>query len=313
MWGIDEHGLIWRDRALASGATEAEIAKAVRGGLITVVGRGVYAPSQSHRDTPGESSREHYRLRSTAVAKELVRADDGRALSHQSAAAVLGLELLAPDTTAVHLVNGRAGGGNVFAHRVVHPGRLEEDDVVVVAGLRVTSPARTAVDVALSLTDFSQILAVFDSALRAGVPREDLERRLAAPRRGVARARYALTLADGRSDNPGESWGRAQMIEGGVPIPALQTEYRLGSGRLAICDYDWDGQVVGEFDGFGKYRRSSLRPGEEPADAVFREKVREDGLRDLDLGVVRWTWEVLRRRRLVAYLAERLPRFGINW
>lgn len=314
MFGIDKHGLIWRDDALASGVSETAIKQARRDGLIRPVGRGVLAPSGLYPPGPGDALREHFRLRSVAAAAAIVRsgAIESRAISHESAAAVLGLGLLMPDAALVHVTNGRESGGNVTKERTVHPGLLPPEDVVLVEGLPVTCVARTAVDVALRLTSFAKILAVFDSALRMGVPRTELERRLAAPRRGVARARHVLTFADGLSDNPGESWSRAEMIEAGLPVPRLQSEYRLGDGSLAVCDYDWDGVVVGEFDGFGKYQREELRPGEDPADVVIREKLREDRLKDLDLHVVRWGWEHLWKRRLIAHLKQQLGKFGCS-
>jgi len=61
------------------------------------------------------------------------------------------------------------------------------------------------------------------------------------------------------------------------------------SGRLVgRCDFGWVRfRTLGEFDGRVKYGRL-LRQGEEAGDAVFREKVREDDLRDLGNEVVRW-------------------------
>ncbi|HEY0698007.1 MAG TPA: hypothetical protein VGD43_09375 [Micromonospora sp.] len=46
---------------------------------------------------------------------------------------------------------------------------------------------------------------------------------------------------------------------------------------------------MGEFDGRVKYGRL-LRPGQDPGDAVFAEKMREDAIRDTGLRVVRWVW-----------------------
>ncbi|MGB3696622.1 MAG: hypothetical protein WBA05_04250 [Gordonia sp. (in: high G+C Gram-positive bacteria)] len=314
MWGTDAHGLIWRVDALAAGVTENALRQAQREGLIHPVGRGVFAPATLYPPDAGDARREHYRLRSLAAAAAITRSTDGdrRAISHESAAAVLGLELLLPNTTRVHVTNGRCSGGNVTATRSMHPGLLHDDDVVMIDGLPVTSPGRTAVDVALELTDFARILAAFDSALRCGVRRSELERRLTAPRRGVARARHVLGFANGLSANPGESWSRAQILEAGLPVPLLQAEYRLGDGSLAICDYDWDGIVVGEFDGFGKYLRDGLRPGEDVADVVIREKIRQDALWDLGLHVVRWHWEHLRKGRFIAHLTQNLRRFGVS-
>ena len=63
-------------------------------------------------------------------------------------------------------------------------------------------------------------------------------------------------------------------------------------------------RTFGEFDGSVKYGRLR-RPGEEPEDAVFREKVREDRVRDLGSEVVRWIWSDLQQPQA---LADRLQR-----
>jgi hypothetical protein len=63
-------------------------------------------------------------------------------------------------------------------------------------------------------------------------------------------------------------------------------------------------RTVGEFDGQVKYGRL-LPPGQEPGDAVFAEKIREDEIRATGLAVVRWTWGDLPRFETVA---ERLRR-----
>jgi hypothetical protein len=66
--------------------------------------------------------------------------------------------------------------------------------------------------------------------------------------------------------------------------------------------------VVGEFDGRVKYGRL-LRPGQDPGDAVFEEKRREDALRAEDWAVVRWTWaDVERPGRLSRWLQRALGR-----
>lgn len=312
---MDEHGLIWRAQALDAGVSERQIEAAIREGHIQLVIRGAYVHTARLPSDDGERKRELYRLRCIAAAVGLAGGNGSgdRVVSHGSAAAVNGLELLLPDLSSVHLTNGRLSGGNVLAGRTIHTGTFTEDDLVVVDGVTVTSLARTAVDVALSLNDFARILTVFDSALRAGVAREELERRLAVPRHRVGLARSALAQANGLSDNPGESWSRAQMIEDGLPVPLLQSKYRLEGGHIAICDYDWEGKAVGEFDGFGKYRREKLRPGMTPEDALAAEKIREDRLRDRGLGVIRWWWEHLRAKTLTAHLRRNFARYGIEF
>lgn len=81
------------------------------------------------------------------------------------------------------------------------------------------------------------------------------------------------------------------MIREGVPRPELQFRVRGPTGAVvARTDFRWRGfNTVGEFDGAQKYGRS-LRPGQSAGDALFREKVREDRIRELGFHVVRWTW-----------------------
>jgi len=73
----------------------------------------------------------------------------------------------------------------------------------------------------------------------------------------------------------------------------LQQVFRDDRGVfVARTDFWWPGvNLVGEFDGRGKYMRSDLATGRSPAQVVVDEKIREDALRALGHGVVRWVWE----------------------
>ncbi|MFP5072424.1 hypothetical protein ACLFMI_22505 [Pseudonocardia nantongensis] len=162
----------------------------------------------------------------------------------------------------------------------------------------MTSIARTVVDVARTCR-FEAAVAVADAALFAGtVAEEELAAAVdaAAGRRNVAGARAVLAFADARADGPGESRSRVRMARLGVPAPVLQHVICDPAGRhVGQVDFWWPGTgVVGEFDGMEKYGRSR-RPGESPADAVLREKRREDALRAQPCvrTVVRWTWDDL--------------------
>ena len=61
---------------------------------------------------------------------------------------------------------------------------------------------------------------------------------------------------------------------------------------------------MGEFDGKTKYGRL-LKPGQRIEDVIFKEKLREDAIRDLGLQVVRWIWRDLHRSGV---LRERVRR-----
>lgn len=302
----DRHGVIRRAAALKQGYTDAQLHAHVKSGRLLDLGEGAYLlpgalPVGSER---GDA---HYRMRCIAFGS----AGRGAApvLGHQSAAALHGLKLLKPDLDRVHLFSGRRGGGHMRNRRHVHAGKIDDAETVTVDGIRITSVARTAVDVACC-GDFAQALTALDSALRLGATVDQLKAELEARRRtGSAMAARALTFADGDSESVGESWSRAQLILAGLPTPSLQVWYP-GRKRRHRVDFDWGGRLIGEFDGLRKYQRD-LRPDETVTQAVMREKAREDELRALGAMVIRWIWADLEAGRVVPLVREWITRLQL--
>ncbi len=172
----------------------------------------------------------------------------------------------------------------------LHAATLQADEVTLVDGLPVTSVSRTLADLGRMLP-FEAALVPTDAALRRGlVTREELLGAVGcgAHRPHNAAARRVAAFADGRAESPGETRSRVAIHRAGLPAPVLQ--YRVVGTRT---DFGWpEYRTVGEFDGKVKYGRL-LRPGQQPGDAVFAEKRREDALRDHGLQVVRWVWDEL--------------------
>ncbi|MBM7365790.1 hypothetical protein [Gordonia hydrophobica] len=303
-WPQDSIGLIHRDRALDVGITDLQVKQAVRRGELTAVDRGRYAitdvlPAVDVHGR-GRLDAELYRLKCLGAARDESRFP----LSHESAAAVLGLATLLPDLGVVHFSTPSSSGGRKLRTRHLHTG-LPANSTMEAEGVEVTNPARTAVDIAAT-RGFAAGLAACDSALRMGVPVDELYAELGKRRlSGASTALSAIKHADGRSANPYESWGRAQIIQAGLPVPDLQTHFVLSDGSNAYCDYSWAGKVVAEYDGKRKYWRD-LRPGDDPGDIVYREKKREDALRRLELGVTRWITDDLYSKTVVMKVREAL-------
>lgn len=169
-------------------------------------------------------------------------------------------------------------------------------------GLRVTSAARTVLDLARSLP-FDAAVVTGDAALRVGLSPDllDASLALAAFRPGIGAARRVLGFLDGRSESPGESLSRVVMARDGLPKPDLQLAIADDLGFfVARSDFGWaEYKTLGEFDGKIKYD-ALLRPGETLQDVMWRERKREDALRDLGWQVVRWLWADLYRPGLIA-------------
>ena len=121
---------------------------------------------------------------------------------------------------------------------------------------------------------------------------------------GIARARGALAFSDARSGSAGESCSRVGIWRISLSAPTLQQEFRDAQGLIGLTDFFWpELGIVGEFDGRGKYLREEFAKGRSVAQIVIDEKTREDRLRALDLGVVRWGWsEALDLRALESKL-----------
>lgn len=270
-----------------------------RMGQLVRLRRGVYA---SPGPEPLDAEARHRLL----VAATLPLLAPDAVLSHRSAAVVLGLpvvgELRRVEVTRAAVTSGKRRGS---VHVSAAP--LPAEDVTVVEGLPVTTPARTVVDLARRLP-FGPAVAAGDAALRQGLSRTELEGVLlsSAGRPGLAAARRVCRFLDGRSESAGESLSRVALHRLGLAPSTLQLEVHDDAGALvARCDFGWEEErILGEFDGRVKYGRL-LRPGQEPGDVVWAEKQREDALRDLAWQMVRWTWADLDRESVIG---ERLRR-----
>lgn len=274
----------FRRQLLAAGWTDNDLRRQRRVGELVRVGRGAYVSA------PGAPPRFEVRHALLAAVRDERQAADG-VLSHVSAAVLHGLSTWGLRLERVHRTRDRRTGGRVGAGVHVHAAPLAPDEVVEVDGLLVTSPARTVIDIGRT-AGFDAAVAVADSALHKHlVDPDELARaaRRCAGWPGAPQARQVVAVADGDSDSVGESRSRLAIARAGLPAPILQWKVE-GNGRVYEVDFGWPELcTVGEFDGLSKYGRL-LRPGQDPAEAVVAEKLREDEIRDLDLRVVHWIW-----------------------
>lgn len=232
--------------------------------------------------------------------------------SHESAAALWGIPLVGTPPTMVHVAASLDAGTRTEHGFRKHAMVLPDAHVAEVAGLRATSPARTVVDLAMTLP-FAEAVVPADWALRGGISRERLEQVLdeARPIYRRRRAEAVLRFADARAESPGESLSRAFMRLLGVPAPELQVEFSDWRGRIGVVDFYWAGaNLIGEFDGRVKYTDPRMLAGRSPGDVVVAEKRREDRLRAQGPSICRWTWLDL---ATPATLGRVLADAGLRW
>lgn len=285
--GMDPE-LVYRPQALAQGFTDRELQRHCQRGTLIRVRPGAYG-------SPGSVGELDSIAKHRIAIAATVRASPGDAVvSHASLAVMYELPLWNTSLRLVHMTVNRRNGGKKSARRHLHSAPYDPDEVTVIDGVSVFVPSRMIVDLARTLP-FEQAVVVGDAAMRkfslkAQDARDALDRW---PRRpGAAAARRAIDFMDPRSESPGESRSRVRMFRAGLPAPDLQFEVFARDGLfVGRTDFRID-SVLGEFDGESKYGRL-LRPGQTAGDAVFGEKVREDGLRDTGAQMVRWTWSEL--------------------
>lgn len=273
--------MVRRAEALASGFADHELrALYERRGWVRLV-NGVYVPSSRLAEL---SEHERHRLLIDAI---LPTVSGDHVVSHRSAALLHGLPLPRKGFDKAHVTRHRHGGGRKNSAIIVHSAPAVPS--VMLDGISVTSLARTVVDLGRTETLLTAVIAG-DAALKNCDPYEvDAELDRARGWKGVAQARRAVRSMDGRSGSPGESQSRIMLREAGFD-PEPQVEIYDACGNF-VARVDWliNGMVVAEFDGKIKYTEY-LQPNENPGDVVFKEKVREDAVRDLGYPVVRWTW-----------------------
>jgi hypothetical protein len=289
----DAGGIVLRRDVLLAGATDGDLRRACRAGLLVRVRHGAYALKESWE----ARTREGRHLVLSRLAYESARTQV--VLSHVSAALTHGAPLWDMGLQEVHLtrLDGKAGRREVGV--VQHRGRLREGDVMLVDGRKVTIPTRTVLDLT-TIADLEHVVPPMDHFLRTGrTSKEEL--------RDGARAmvRWANTLgtdlvvnfADGRRESLAESRTGVLLLGTGKPAPDPNYKIRDRFGNvLWRVDFAWpELGVFLEFDGKVKYQKY-LKDGENVIDVVLREKKREERIcACTGWRCIRLTWADLER------------------
>lgn len=290
---------IWRRKdLLAEGHSDRTIAQLVATGELYRVRYGTYVSGAAWRSSD-EAARHSIRIR--AVVK---RAQSDMVASHVSALVDWEVPLwdLSPDVVHVTRTDERAGRRE--AGVVQHLGKLREEDVVERNGIRLTSPARTAMDCAC-LQDLEHAVTIVGDFLHRELTTKDELRAMAMfmmkwP--GSLQHQLVIDLADGRCESVGEHRSLYMCWAQGLPRPEPQHKVYDESGRLlGRLDFAWpELKVWLEFDGRVKYQQL-LKDGDDVTKVVLREKKREETIARLTgWRCIRITWADLYRPEVTA-------------
>jgi hypothetical protein len=227
-----------------------------------------------------------------------IRALAGEAYAFGSSAAVLhDLPIEKGILSEVQLVRPLDLDGRAFRRRItsstsLSPARirahhLRAGDTETVGGVpTVTRPLAAVTTAAMSSKRWA--VATLDSAAWQSPALLPVLADLAedwSHLRGIGVVRAALPLVRAGAQTPLETFSRLVLVDCGLPEPRLQVALHDADGLIGVVDMLWDDlNVVGEADGLVKY---------DSRDVLIREKEREDRIRALGFGVVRWTWRQL--------------------
>lgn len=275
-------GLFTTAELTAAGVTKTETGTAVRSGTWVRLRPGVLISATDLAEVERTGRRPG--LEALAVAATLDR--PSAVLSGATAAWVWGLPRPRTTEPLVELTDPhrwRRGRGWLMTRAV-----LPDDEVTVRGAYRVTTAARTVVDVARSWSEVHAVAAA-DAALLRGLTTSDelagvLARQAFVP--GIPRSVRAVALADGRSESWLETSGRLTFAALGLPPFIPQVELHV-DGRLVKVVDGWypEAALAVEFDGRVKYRQPAY--GRTPEEELWREKRTEDLLRSLGVQFVR--------------------------
>lgn len=218
----------------------------------------------------------------------------GGVLSGYSAAALLNADCAPLDPPAEVIVPRPA---RPHPGLRITRGNLPERDVTIRRDCRVTSPERTAWDLARRLPLIEAAVAM--DALAHGRtfrPSDLLARKKAQPNaRGSARLGIVIELSDPRAESPMETRPRLGLVRAGLPKPHVQYQ---------VCDaHD---HVIARVDLAYPAAKLALEyDGEVHDDPLVRER---DRLRDHDLGDLGWRVVHLRGQDVLHTMAHTAAR-----
>lgn len=296
--------VVLRHELLADGYTDNQIQSLVKKGVLHRVRHGSYVDGALWRSL---DELDRHRVLVRAV---LRRAHPSAVASHVSSAVERRAPVWGMSLAEAHVTRTDGRSGRREAGVVHHRGDLAESDVEILNGIRVSKPARCAVEVT-TMTTVEPALVTVNALLGSGhLTAPDLDREVEALRHwpGTLTTTIVQRLADPRVQSVAESRTMFLCWEQHLPRPEPQIPITDERGIVfAYADFGWRQLgVFLEFDGRIKYEMYR-REGETLEEYILREKRREERICLLTGWVcIRITWADLADPVRTAYRIRRI-------
>lgn len=261
----------------ALGLTRPQVRLATEDGLLVRVACGVY-----RRSDVSDTIHARALVVACAVSAHHVAVDRTAAWLHGVEMLTLDEQVLPPPIESCALRGRRP------SRRPELDGRtrdLAPHDVMVVDGVRVTTPLRTALDLGCHLRQREAFAAMCLLARRHAFTARDLVRELPRfrGRRGVVQLRALAPIVDPRVESHREAWTLLEIVSACLPTPEPQWWVEVDGIPTYRLDFAYPlTRVCVEYDGFDHHLAT---PEQRDRDRTRRRWLRENG----------WTVIVIRR------------------
>lgn len=185
----------------------------------------------------------------------------GAAIGLLSAAHLWGVRFLDP-TPAVSAVIPLSASLRNQTRLLVRRAQLAPDDVTTLFGIPVTTPVRTAFDLARFLPRVNAVVALDAMLRQAKLSPAALLSYIDTHARwpGVVAAREAFGLSDPLAESPMETRMRLVIVDSDLPLPKPQVKIFNGKRFVARVDFAYEEQRLAlEYDGDHHLERSAFR------------------------------------------------------
>ena len=273
--------------AVNLGISRRTLRRMVQEGLVRRVVRGVYVAA-TVEDT--------IQLRARALALVLA---PHQVVCDRTAAWLYGIDTFTfGDLDFVPEVETCAWRGNAPCRRSEvdgHTRDLDDGDVTTIDDVKVTTPLRTALDLAciLERRDALAALDAFRRRERLTLPELVVGSKRFRGRRGVIQQRELIPLSDPRAESARESWTRLAIHDEGLPAPEPQVWIDVNGIPTYRLDLAYRRRRIAiEYDGWDAHERT---PEKEQETRERRQWLRRNG----------WTVIVVRNGDFTGVALER--------